>query len=71
MVTMAMSQDAFGQASLDITLKHGTPEEARTRDQLQRLLATYDLCFGAGAALSVTLFAARLNANRYPAWKPQ
>jgi len=42
-VTLAMNQDAFGQASLDITLKHGTPEEARTRDQLQRLLATHDL----------------------------
>jgi hypothetical protein len=31
-VTLAMNQDAFEQASLDITLKQGTPEEARTRD---------------------------------------
>ncbi len=31
------------QSSLDIALKHGTPTEARTREQLQRLLATYDL----------------------------
>ena len=42
-VTLAINQSAFGQASLEITLKQGTPDEARTRDQLQRLLATYDL----------------------------
>ena len=42
-VTLAINQSAFGQANLEITLKQGTPDEARTRDQLQRLLATYDL----------------------------
>lgn len=42
-LTLAMNQVAFGQANLEITLKQGTPDEARTRDQLQRLLATYDL----------------------------
>ena len=42
-VTLAVNQAAFGQANLEITLKQGTPAEARTRDQLQRLLATYDL----------------------------
>jgi hypothetical protein len=36
-------QAAFGQANLEITLKRNTPDEARTRDQLRRLLATYDL----------------------------
>jgi hypothetical protein len=40
---LAMSHAAFGQAKLEIALKQGTPDEARTRDQLQRLLATYDL----------------------------
>jgi len=34
---------AFGQAAVSITLKHGTAGEAATREQLQRLLATYDL----------------------------
>jgi hypothetical protein len=42
-VTLILSQAAIGQANLDIALKHGTSNEARTRDQLQRLLATYDL----------------------------
>src|SRR5713226_3447710 len=42
-VALAMDQAAFGQANLEIALKQGTPDEARTRDQLQRLLATYDL----------------------------
>src|SRR5688500_14429317 len=42
-VTLAMSQAVVGQAKLDIVLKQGTPNEAQTRDQLQRLLATYDL----------------------------
>ena len=42
-VALAMSLAAFGQANLEITLKQGTPDEARTRDQLRRLLATYDL----------------------------
>jgi hypothetical protein len=42
-VMLALSDAAFGQAKLEIALKQGTPDEARTRDQLQRLLATYDL----------------------------
>ena len=42
-VALAMSQAASGQVNLEITLKQGTPDEARTRDQLRRLLATYDL----------------------------
>jgi hypothetical protein len=42
-VALAMSPAAYGQANLEITLKHGTPDEARTRDQLRRLLATYDV----------------------------
>jgi hypothetical protein len=42
-VALAVSQGAFAQANLDITLKHGTPDEVRTRDQLRGLLATYDV----------------------------
>jgi len=42
-VMLALNHAAFGQAKLEIMLKQGTPGEARTRDQLQRLLATYDL----------------------------
>jgi hypothetical protein len=40
---LAAGQGVFAQTHLDITLKQGTPDEARTRDQLRRLLATYDL----------------------------
>lgn len=40
---LALNHAAFGQAKLEIALKHGTQNEARTRDQLQRLMATYDL----------------------------
>ena len=43
MAALAVSQGAFAQTNLDITLKHGTPDEARTRDQLRRLLAAYDV----------------------------
>jgi hypothetical protein len=42
-VALAIGQASFGQANLEITLKQGTPDEARTRDQLRRLLATYDV----------------------------
>jgi hypothetical protein len=42
-VALAVSQRAFAQANLDVTLKQGTPDEARTRDQLRRLVATYDV----------------------------
>src|SRR5919109_2155214 len=43
LVTLALSETAFGQATVEIALKHGTPAEVRTREQLQRLLTTYDL----------------------------
>lgn len=39
----AVSHAVFGQGQLEITLKQGTPGEAQTREQLQRLLAMYDL----------------------------
>jgi hypothetical protein len=42
-LALAAHQGVFAQADLEIALKHGTPEESRTRDQLRRLLATYDL----------------------------
>jgi len=42
-VTLTLNHAAFAQVTLDITLKQGTPAEARTRDQLQSLLATYDV----------------------------
>jgi len=42
-VILTIGQAAFGQANLEIALKHGTPDEARTRDQLQRLFVAYDL----------------------------
>ncbi len=42
-IVLAMTRAAFGQATLEIALKHGSPDEARTRDQLQRLLAAYDV----------------------------
>lgn len=42
-VALAVSQTAVGQAALEITLKQGTARESQTRDQLRRLLATYDV----------------------------
>jgi hypothetical protein len=39
---LAMARPVMGQG-LEITLKHGTAGEAQTREQLQRLLATYNL----------------------------
>ena len=39
---LALARTVMGQG-LEITLKHGTAAEAQTRDQLQRLLATYNL----------------------------
>jgi hypothetical protein len=42
-IALAVSQGVFAQANLDITLKHDTADEARTREQLRRLLATYDV----------------------------
>ena len=43
LVALAAHQAAYGQSGLEITLKQGTPDEAKTRDQLQRLVGTYDL----------------------------
>lgn len=40
---LAASAPSFGQASVEIALKQGSPLEAQTRDQLQRLMKTYDL----------------------------
>ena len=42
LMALALARPVSGQ-ELAITLKHGTAGEARTREQLQRLLATYDL----------------------------
>jgi hypothetical protein len=42
-VFLAVAPRAFGQASLDVTLKHGSPAEAATRDQLLKLVAKYKL----------------------------
>jgi hypothetical protein len=42
-VWLTMCQAAFAQSNLEITLKQNTADEARTRDQLRRLVATYDL----------------------------
>ena len=38
-----LSAPLSGQPALDITLKQGTVREAQTRDQLRRLVTTYDL----------------------------
>lgn len=38
-----LSATAFTQGNFEITLKHGSKPEAQTRDQLQRLLRTYDV----------------------------
>lgn len=40
---LAANTAILGQVRLEITLKQGTPREARTREQLQRLLDAYDL----------------------------
>lgn len=42
-LTLALNHAVHAQSGVEIALKHGTPAEARTREQLQRLLATYDL----------------------------
>jgi hypothetical protein len=34
---------ASAQSGVDIALKHGSPREAQTKEQLQRLLKTYDV----------------------------
>ena len=42
LMVLALARTESGQ-DLEITLKHGTAGEARTREQLQRLFVTYDL----------------------------
>jgi hypothetical protein len=43
MAAVAVHHTAWAQAAIDITLKQGTTGEAQTRDQLRRLLTTYDV----------------------------
>lgn len=38
-----LSVPSYAQPKLEITLKSGSPAEVQTKDQLQRLLKTYDL----------------------------
>lgn len=40
---LLLSFASYAQDKIDISLKNGSPEESKTRDQLQRLLKTYDL----------------------------
>ena len=42
-VALVVNHTASGQATIEIRLRQGTTGEAQTRDQLRRLLATYDL----------------------------
>jgi hypothetical protein len=43
LLALGVSGTASGQGGLEITLKHGSKREAETQEQLQRLLARYDL----------------------------
>jgi hypothetical protein len=43
MAAVAVHHTAWAHAAIDITLKQGTTGEAQTRDQLRRLLTTYDV----------------------------
>ena len=43
LLALGLSGTASGQGGLEITLKHGSKREAQTQQQLQRLLASYDL----------------------------
>src|SRR4030095_12466161 len=43
LIVLLLSITAYGQAKIDISLKNGSAGEIQTRDQLQRLLKTYDL----------------------------
>ena len=42
-VALSVGQAVFGQTTIDIMLKQGSAAEIWTREQLQRLLMTYDL----------------------------
>jgi len=43
LLALCMSVTAYGQGGVEITLKQGSTSEAQTKEQLQRLLRTYDL----------------------------
>jgi hypothetical protein len=42
-IFLSLSATLYAQNKIDITLKNGSEKESQTRDQLQRLLKTYDL----------------------------
>jgi hypothetical protein len=42
-IFLLLSITAFAQDKIEIALKSGTPREVQTKEQLQRLLKTYDL----------------------------
>lgn len=42
-IVFALAAPAHAQVTVEIALKQGTPREAQTREQLQRLLKTYDV----------------------------
>src|SRR5918911_3601958 len=42
-VIVLLSTSSYAQNKIEITLKHGSREELQTKEQLQRLLKTYDL----------------------------
>jgi hypothetical protein len=42
-ILLLLSTASFAQDKIEIALKSGTPREAQTKEQLQRLLKTYDL----------------------------
>jgi hypothetical protein len=43
LITLLLGVTAFAQDKIEISLKNNSREESQTRDQLQRLLKTYDL----------------------------
>ena len=43
LVALCLSDVMYAQTNLEIALKHGSKGELQTRDQLQRLIKTYDL----------------------------
>jgi hypothetical protein len=42
-ILLLLSTTSFAQDKIEIALKSGTPREVQTKEQLQRLLKTYDL----------------------------
>ena len=42
-IFLLLSITSFAQDKIEIALKSGTPREVQTKEQLQRLLKTYDL----------------------------